>query len=853
MSKTQYLLEVNPSVPEELHRLSEIADNLRYSWDRTTRDLYGLLNLRLWSKLNHSPKLTLRHVPQATLDRVAEDSAYLTHLQSVIAGFDRYLDTSNQIHPSFKSTDLVAYFCAEFGMHESLQIYSGGLGILAGDHCKTASDLNLPFVAVGLMYRQGYFRQMINGQGRQIVENVESRLEDLPVSVAKNIHNEEIIVFVEIQNRTVALKVWEVKVGRIRLFLLDSDLPQNSKSDRKITYQLYAGGRDMRIQQEIVLGVGGVRALELLGMKPNVWHLNEGHAAFASLERIRQEMAARNMDFSSATELVASNTVFTTHTPVPAGHDKFDRNMILDYLQQMRNAIGLDEDSFVNLGRWKKNQGEFNMTTLAMNGSRYQNGVSKLHGEVSSKLCSDQWKQIPPKENPLGFVTNGTHVPSFLSIEWMQLFDSHIGRDWRNRFSEPKLWQRINDFEDHEFWDIKQTAKTRLLVKLRKELTKQYTRNGMSEVRQQHALRWIDPGNPSVLLIGFARRFATYKRATLLFGNEERLRKLVNGHRPVVFVFAGKAHPADVPGQNLIREIHRISQKKDFLGKILIIENYDLSLSRRLVAGCDVWLNTPIYPLEASGTSGMKAAINGTINLSILDGWWAEGFDGTNGWGVVGAHDPDIRDEEDRKAIFDLLEDQILPLYYNWGTKAFSSDWVQVAKRSMTTILPKFNMARTLTDYINNYYLPAREHGKKLREHNGGNARLLSEWKKHVRSAWSDVKIWKMETCPERISFGESITVEVAIKLNGLSVEDLIAELVLLNDNEQEEYLQFQFVEMLNSTEAKFSTTLTPHSCGSLRYSIRLFPYNSLLGHRFETGLMSWISNNEHTNKAFEN
>ena len=872
--KKEFQLEVNPTIPSAVGRLSELASDLRYSWDRPTRELYGLLDPLLWNQLGHNPKLMLRNLDEAKLSNAAANATYLSRFQSVLAAYDHYHDPAHPLHPKFADGDLIAYFCAEFGLHESLPIYSGGLGILAGDHCKTASDLNLPFVGVGLLYRQGYFTQTIDKNGNQIATNIETDRHDMPVTPVTDDAGNNLIVRIALPGREVAIKVWKVMVGRIQIYLMDTALDENSAKDREITRRLYGGDLDMRLRQEMVLGIGGVKVLEALGLKPNVWHLNEGHAAFACLERTRQYIN-EGLKFPAAFEAVAANTVFTTHTPVPAGHDQFPDPMIQEYFQPLLSELTLSKEQFSQLGKWQDSDPNFNMTALAVNGSRHQNGVSRIHGDVSSDLCVPAWPQIPADENPMGYVTNGIHVSSFLAIDWIQQFDRRIGHDWRKHLSNQDFWTRINKIPDHDFWKVKQSVKSRLLALIRETLTRQYRRNNIDEGQLERALRFIDPENPNILTVGFARRFATYKRATLLFRDIDRLRKLLaNTEQPIVLIYAGKAHPADEPGQELMREIHHISQMPEFVGKVLLVEGYDLGLSRNLLAGVDVWMNTPVYPLEASGTSGMKAAINGTINLSILDGWWAEGFDGSNGWGISPASDngnDDIRDEEDMNSLYGVLQDQLIPLYYDRNSKGISPDWVQMAKQSMMTVMPQFNMARTLEDYIKGYYCPALKQGQKLAENGYKNANTLAGWKKRVKKSWQGVTIRRIDAALSRLAFGDSVTIEAAINLNGLKPEDVAVELVLnegdpagkavtaggfisdeisLDDSDQKNYcvvryLRFQAGEEIpDRGEIKFTLKLQPEYCGKLGYSIRVYPYHTLLAHPFELGLMRWVEEN---------
>ena len=607
---TAFNLEVNPKIPQRLARLAELANNLWYSWDiMPTRALFSRLDQGLWNIVGHSPKALLKRIDQRHLLDAAEDKVFIDNYNRVFSAYDSYhgeQTSRDAAEAPLARAELIAYFCFEFGFHESLPIYSGGLGILAGDHCKTASDMRLPFVAVGLLYRQGYFTQTIDSHGNQRATHVASDFDDLPISPVHSGDGAELKVAIEFPGREVKAKVWWVQIGCVNMYLLDTDIEENSAHDRYITHQLYGGDRTTRIEQELVLGIGGVRALAALGLKPTVWHINEGHAAFLILERLRTKMQL-GLDFDSALEAVAVNTVFTTHTPVPAGHDQFSTQSMLHYFQGYCDELGVSGERLLALGMGP-GAAEFNMTTLAVRGSRFHNGVSKIHGGVSANILRDLWPQVPPEENPLTAITNGVHVPTFLSPEWADAFDHFLGYGWSRRLGDQSCWDQIKDIPDHVFWSTRQHLKSQLLHLVRFRLREQNVRNQGSEAHLDRLLSLCDPDNPTVLVIGFGRRFATYKRATLLFENLDWLRQLLgDSSRPVLFLFAGKAHPADVPGQDLIRRVMQVAQMPEFEGKILLVEGYDLRLSRRMVSGVDVWLNNPVYPLEASGTSGMKA------------------------------------------------------------------------------------------------------------------------------------------------------------------------------------------------------------------------------------------------------
>lgn len=849
-NRSTFVIEITPKIPRKLIRLEELANNLWYSWDKPTRTLFARLHPKLWDVVGHNPKVFLKRVDEHHLQEAAEDQVFLSTYNRILSSYDTYHNeplrkNGNEL---LGNGELVAYFCAEFGFHESFPIYSGGLGILAGDHCKAASDMRLPFVAVGLLYRQGYFAQMIDGEGSQNVHYNTADFDDLPVRPVLKDDGSELRIEVELPGRHVKVKVWWARVGHIVLYLLDTDLEENSEADRNITHQLYGGDRSMRLQQEILLGIGGVRALTAVDLKPTVWHINEGHAAFLVLERIRG-LVEGGLDYDAALEAVAANTVFTTHTPVPAGHDHFAEEMIKEYFSQFFPVSGGGIEQIMDLGRDPDSPHELNMTTLAVRASRHQNGVSRIHGEVSSRICQDLWPQIDPEENPMDYITNGVHVASFLALEWSDLFDRFLGGEWRNRVCDAGFWTRLDEIPDHLFWSVRQSLKSQMLHMVRHRVATQHVRNHGGEAHLDRLLAYCDPHDPNVLTIGFARRFATYKRANLLFENLDWLREILSDRgRPVLFIFAGKAHPADQPGQELIRKIHEISCMHEFEGKILLLEGYDLGVARRLVAGVDVWLNTPVYPMEASGTSGVKAGMNGSINLSVLDGWWGEGYDGSNGWAIKPAPaywDAERKNREDSRTLYELLQDQVIPLYYDRGKFGYSAEWVKKAKQSMATVLPHFGCGRMLGEYVSKFYLPASRQGAAYAKKNYAVAREVAEWKQRIRNAWGGVSLRRLDEPKRQIQFGASMHIEVAVKLNGLQPEDVMVELLLSRTprtSARKPCTIFHFSPAgTQADEHLFELNLEPGMCGQLDYRIRVHPANRLLTHPHETGLMTWL------------
>jgi len=846
-----FKLEVRPVIPEKLAGLKLLSEDLLYSWDRGVRGLFYRLDNELWESCNHNPKVFLRRVAQSILDTASEDHVFVEEYNRVMSAYHTYHEkiVSEHIESHLNvDSDLVAYFCAEFGFHESFPIYSGGLGILAGDHCKAASDLGVPFIAVGLLYRQGYFTQTIDGDGHQMALYNDINFDELPVEPATDNNGNEICVSVQIEKREVMLKVWQAKAGHITLYLLDSDLDVNTREDRSITFQLYGGDKNTRIQQEIVLGIGGVRALRALGIKPTVWHINEGHAAFQILERCREHVNQNHLDFDSALELVAAGTVFTTHTPVAAGHDIFEQDRMIHYFSDFVKELRLEMQDFLGLGSTPSNHGSFNMTSLALHGSRFHNGVSRIHGGVASRMEAYVWPQIPHDDNPISSVTNAVHVPTFLAREWVNLFDMRYS-DWRSALLTRGYWSSIDTIPDHRFWSLRKELKTQMLADINKRIIQRLKRSGYSEAMLQRVTQYTSQTEANVLVLGFARRFATYKRATLLFSDPQRLAKLVNDpKRPVVFIFAGKAHPRDMPGQELIRTIHEYSLRPEFQGKIILLEGYDMALARKLVTGVDVWINTPEYPLEASGTSGEKAAINGVINLSVLDGWWGEGYDGKNGW-AIHPHsqkiDSTLRDKEEAADLFNLLEFDIIPMFFDQGNQGYSSRWVNMSKESMKSCIPRFNAQRMVVDYVRNFYAEARKQSMRLGADAARPSRELAEWKNRIRGQWSKVSIECLDDVQEQIQNGESLPLRIKVDLNGLEPDDVKVEcLVGTLRNSGRFKLKETFLFHHAGTQGDghmFELNLKPHLPGLNHYKIRIYPYHKLLSHPFELGFMLWV------------
>ncbi|GGY76960.1 alpha-glucan family phosphorylase [Marinobacter zhanjiangensis] len=846
---TEFKLEAQPLIPEPLIRLRELANDLFYSWDYGLRSLFIRMDANLWERVEHNPKLFLRRVAQSRLDQAAEDRAFLAEYRRVLSDYDFYLESEPRAEVTEKldpTTTLVAYFCAEFGFHESFPIYSGGLGILAGDHCKAASDLGLPFVAVGLLYQQGYFIQSIDPQGRQIALYQTHPSDELPITLVEQ-NGTPLHVSVAFPGREIQACVWEARIGHIRLYLLDTNVSENSPEDRELTLQLYGGDETTRISQEMLLGIGGARALEALGLNPTVWHINEGHAAFQILERCRRAMTT-GLDFEAALELVAGCTLFTTHTPVAAGHDIFSRGLTHHNLDNYLQESGLDFEKVFALGASSAGDA-FNMTSLGLRGSRFHNGVSRIHGGVASQMEQHLWPQVPAEENPIEYITNGVHVSTFLAPEWTRLFDMEAPT-WRSNLRDPDFWEFVDRIPDHQFWTVHQSLKQQMAESISRRVARQHARNGTGHTVTDTMTRQLLSTDRDTLVIGFARRFATYKRATLIFSDLDRLQRLLtNPDRPVVLVFAGKAHPRDNPGQQLIKVIHDLSMEREFMGHILLLENYDQAMARRLLAGVDVWLNTPEYPREASGTSGEKAALNGALNLSILDGWWGEGYDGHNGWAITPRDmelDAEFRNEEEARDLLDLLEFEVTPLYYERAHQGYSRGWVERSKASMKTVTPRFNSERMVMDYTTRFYQAATEQGVQLAADEGRLARELAQWKQKIRAAWPGVSL-TMPECPEvKCRHGEKIPLMVSANLNGLGPEDVRVECLLTPDgtgnSEPDAATRFRLdFAKENDGMMEFSASITPSYAGLQTLRLRMYPVHQALSHPLEMGFMVWV------------
>lgn len=838
------VVSVTPKLPELISRLRELAYDFWFSWNPAALELFRLINPELWHEVGHNPVKFLMRVQEQDLEAAAQDEDYLVLYRRVIELYDRYLSDETWFaknYPDHKK-DLIAYFSAEFGLHESHPIYSGGLGLLAGDHCKSASDLGLPFIGVGLLYKHGYFTQRISGEGRQEAEYPHLNFFEMPIMPVNNPDGSHLAVSVELPGRQVYVQVWRVKVGRINIYLLDTDTPRNIVEDRYLTGQLYGGDRQYRISQEILLGVGGVRALRAMGINPRAWHINEGHAAFLIVERIR-ELMRFGISFETAREVVRSNTIFTTHTPVPAGHDLFNEEMIGNFLIPIITEMGVNFKAFKDLG-WDEERNYFNMTLLALRHSYLSNGVSRLHGQVARDMFRNYYGGLHPEEIPVTSITNGVHTETWLAWELKDLITRYLGKGWPEQVNNRQMWDKIDLISEQELWKIHRTLKEKLINLVRANLREQRTRN---RAPLQHILEVDEYLSPDILLIGFARRFATYKRATLLLRDRDRLSRLLNNpERPVCFVFAGKAHPADLAGQDLIKHIHDLSTQDEFRGKIIILENYDIHMARHLVQGADVWLNTPRRPLEASGTSGQKAGLNGLLNVSTLDGWWPEAFNGRNGYAIGTEHsyyDDELQDRDDCYSLYSILEEKLVPMYYR-KEGGLPLEWIRMMKEAIKTVSPVFNTGRMVAEYTKKFYIPAIERGCMFTDRNNYIANRTSNFKRFIVEHWHQVYFVSVETSGKpRMRVGETLDIAAEVNLGPIYPKSVSVE-VVYGDAEDSGLKNVMFAPMQLEREVspnvyRFTGKLQLPQ-GALGYTVRVRPHCKDFSHT-ELPMVTWL------------
>ena len=838
-------LTIKSRLPEQLKCLDELAHNMWWAWTYEARNLFKSLDEDLYEKVGHNPVLLLDRLGYDRKEAIVNDKAIMKNVKEVYAKFRAYMD----VEPD-KNRPSVAYFSMEYGLNQVLKIYSGGLGMLAGDYLKEASDSNVNLCGVGFLYRFGYFTQSLSMDGQQIAKYDAQNFNSLPIERVLDENGNQVVVDVPYLNYQVHALVWQVNVGRIKLYLLDTDNDMNSEFDKPITHSLYGGDWENRLKQEILLGIGGMLMLKKLGITKDVYHCNEGHAALCNLQRLCDYVDG-GMSFNQAMELVRASSLYTVHTPVPAGHDYFDEALFGKYMGGYPGRLGISWDEFIGMGRQNPDDHNerFCMSIFACNTCQEVNGVSKLHGWVSQKMFAPIWAGYFPEENHVGYVTNGVHFPTWTATEWRKVYDKYFDANFMNDQSNESIWHGIYNVADEEIWKTRMELKEKLIKFIRDKFTQQWLRNQGDPAKVVSILERI---NPNALMIGFCRRFATYKRAHLLFTDLDRLEKIVNDpEHPVLFFFSGKAHPADGAGQGLIKRIFEISRMPQFLGKIIFLEDYDMQLARRLVSGVDIWMNTPTRPLEASGTSGEKAEMNGVVNLSVLDGWWVEGYREGAGWALPQERtyqNQGYQDQLDAATIYTLLENEIIPLYYNKGKKGYSEKWVKVIKNSIATIAPHYTMKRQLDDYFDKFYIKEANRFKKLSANDNRLAKEIALWKEAVAERWDSIRVVDKDVkmLVEGGETGVNYTLKYVIDEQGL--DDAIGlELVTLrpetdgSDREVYSVHEFKMVghEGNNFT---FETEIEPINAGSFKTGVRMYPKNDKLPHRQDFCYVKWLN-----------
>ena len=836
-------LAVKSKLPEDLKCLDELAHNMWWAWNYEARELWRSLDEDLYEEVGHNPVLLLERLSYDRKKEIVKDKAIMKNVKEVYKLFRTYMD----VKPDANRAS-VAYFCMEFGLNQVLKIYSGGLGMLAGDYLKEASDSNVDMCGVGFLYRFGYFKQSLSMDGQQIAVYDAQNFNSLPVERQLNEDGTPMVIDVPYMNYQVHAYVWRVNVGRIKLYLLDTDNDMNSDFDKPITHSLYGGDWENRLKQEILLGIGGMLTLKKLGIKKDIYHCNEGHAALCNLQRL-VDYIQEGLTFNQAMELVRASGLYTCHTPVPAGHDYFDEQLFGKYMGGYPNMLGITWDEFIGMGRTNPDDKseKFSMSTFAINTCQEVNGVSKLHGWVSQKMFAPIWKGYYPEENAVGYVTNGVHFPSWAATEWRHLYEKYFDKNFMNDQSNEEIWHAIYNVPDAEIWATRIALKKKLTDYIRVKFRENWLKNQGDPSRVLSLLQKI---NPNALMIGFCRRFATYKRAHLLFTDLDRLSKIVNNpEHPVQFLFAGKAHPADGAGQGLIKKIYEISQRPEFLGKIIFLEDYDFRLARRLVSGVDIWMNTPTRPLEASGTSGEKAEMNGVVNLSVLDGWWLEGYREGAGWALTEKRTYDnqgYQDQLDAATIYGLLENDIVPLYYAKNEKGYSEGWINVIKNSIATIAPHYTMKRQLDDYYDKFYTKEAMRFKQLSANNNQIAKEIALWKETVAERWDAINVVSKEnnmpaTGPET---GEEYKFTFVVDEQGLD-NAIGLEFVALGKNEKgedciKEIHPFKVVKREGNLYT-FECTTTQGDAGLYKCAVRMYPKNDLLPHRQDFAYVKWF------------
>ena len=841
--------QVVPHVPADLAELEEIAENVAFDWSPSARALFARLDAECWEETHHNPVMMLRCAPQERLDQAAHDETFIAEMKSVAGELRSYLEKPSwyrNLPENRKSAHLrIAYFSMEFGLTESLPNYSGGLGLLAGDHMKSTSDLGLPLIGVGLLYSQGYFHQYLGADGWQQERYLDNDFHHMPLHLERDENGQPVTVEVDYPDGRLTAHIWRVQVGRNPIYLLDSNVPENPPELREITHALYGGDMELRIRQEILLGIGGVRLLHKLNLPPVVCHMNEGHSAFLALERIRFSMGKYGLDAAAARELTSAGNVFTTHTPVPAGIDIFPTDLMEKYFRDYAQSLTMNWDDFLDLGRVNPRQRDepFNMAVLALRLSSAANGVSKLHGEVSRKMWQPMWPEMPEHDVPIDSVTNGVHFPTWVSPEMRGLLDRYLGEDWLDRADDPAAWEGVASIPGNELWSVKEKCREHLVDFCREHARKR----PLGSVTRPSAL--LLP-NPQALTIGFARRFATYKRATLLLKRPERFIALLqNEERPVQIIFAGKAHPQDMEGKSFIREIIHFARRENVQDKLVFVEDYDIEVARHLVQGVDLWLNNPRRPQEASGTSGMKAAVNGALNLSVLDGWWAEGYAEHLGWAIGGTethNDIGYQDELEGVSLFNTLEQVVVPLFYERDAEGIPQRWVEMMKASLQTLCPRFNTSRMVREYAEKFYLPLGAHHGNLLENERASAKELAAWKERARAAWPEVEITRISMpLNGAVPLGAKMRVEAEVSLGQLSPEEVRLEICEGTPGEENQLgpgsvSPMAFGANLGGGAYRFYGEIECSTTGAHALSVRALPHHPHLVHPLGMHLVTW-------------
>ena len=833
-------------LPEQLQPLYEMATNLWWVWNHEGAKLFGKIDSELWASTEGNPVLLLQSLSYKRIEEILADDVLMAEIKAVYSIFKDYVDVKpDQTKPS------VAYFSMEYGLTNVLKIYSGGLGVLAGDYLKEASDSNIDLTAVGFLYRYGYFTQSLSMDGQQIANYEPQNFNALPLTQVMQTNGEPMVLEVPYPGRTVYAHIWKVSVGRVPLYLMDTDIPQNSEWDRSITHQLYGGDWENRMKQEYLLGIGGILMLNKLGIKKQIYHCNEGHAALINAQRLVDFIQNDGLSFNQALEVVRASALYTVHTPVPAGHDYFDEGLFGRYMGEFPGKLGISWQEFIDMGRENPGSNEkFSMSVFALNTCQEANGVSWLHGKVSQRMFAPVWKGYFPDELHVGYVTNGVHMLTWASTEWKRFFAEHFDKKFLKDQSNKKYWEAIQNVTDEDIWSIRKTLKNKLITYIKNQYKTNWLKNQGDPAK---VVSILDKINPNALLIGFGRRFATYKRAHLLFTDLDRLAKIVNNEQyPIQFVFTGKAHPADGGGQGLIKHIVEISRRPEFLGKIIFLENYDMRLARHLIAGVDVWLNTPTRPLEASGTSGEKAEMNGVLNFSVLDGWWYEGYKPGAGWALTDKRtyeNQQYQDQLDAATIYHTLETEIIPTYYARNSKGYSPEWIQYIKNSMSEIAPDYTMKRMLDDYIDRFYNKLATRSAHLHENGFAEAKAIAAWKEEVAEHWDSFQVESF-TCSQDLAIdgpvvGKEYKFDLVIdrhELKGmLGVEMVVTKENL--DNHQLELLATEQFKLIKEEGSKlfFELKTTPSEAGLHKMGFRVYPVNKELPHRMDFAFVRWI------------